>query len=125
MVYGFVLVIHVLVCLVLMAVILLQGGRGGMSETLAGGTAQSLFGGAVTNVLTRITGACAAVFMVTCLSLAYLSTLRGRSVVDQLPSEVSGTLPLLPGTMPADTMPPVAPATVPPASSSEAPPSSP
>ncbi len=133
MLYGLVLVIHVMVCLVLMAVILLQGGRGGLSETLAsGGTAQSLFGGGVTTVLTRITGACAVVFMVTCLTLAYLSTLRGRSVIDQLPPDVSQTLPMLPGMSPGDTVPPVpptstdAPAALAPAPvpSTEAPPSS-
>ena len=133
MLYGFVLVIHVMVCLVLMAVILLQGGRGGLSETLAaGGTAQSLFGGGVTTVLTRITGVCAVVFMVTCLTLAYLSTVGGRSVIDQLPAGVSDALPGLPGVIPSSTVPPVSPASttsVPaapasPTPSSEAPPSS-
>ena len=109
MLYGLVMAVHVVVSLVLMAVILLQGGRGGLSETLAGGTAQSLFGGGVTTVLTRITGACAVIFMVTCLSLAYLSMLHGRSVIDQLPPDLSQTLPMLPGVSPGDIMPPVSP----------------
>ena len=36
-VYGLVLVVHLLLCFVLIGVILLQGGRGGLSEALGGG----------------------------------------------------------------------------------------
>lgn len=86
MMYGVVLVVHVLVALFLIGVILLQGGRGGLGETLGGAAAQSLFGGGVNTVMTRITAVCAGLFMVTCLSLAMLSTSKGRaSVIDQLP----------------------------------------
>ena len=98
MLYVLVLVVHVIVSLVLMAVILVQGGRGGMAETLAGGTAQSLFGGRTSNVLTRMTAGCAVVFMVTCLSLAYLSVLRGRSVMEQMPMLDPSALPISPST---------------------------
>ena len=93
MIYGFVLVLHVLVALFLIAVILLQGGRGGLGEALGGAAAQSLFGGGANTVMTRVTAVCAILFMVTCLSLAALSTARGGSVIDQLPS-VPGELPL-------------------------------
>ena len=86
MMYGVVLVVHVFVALFLIGVILLQGGRGGLGETLGGAAAQSLFGGGVNTVMTRITAICAGLFMVTCLSLAMLSTSKGRaSVIDQLP----------------------------------------
>jgi preprotein translocase subunit SecG len=95
--YILVLIIHVLVCVFLIGVILLQGGRGGLSETLGGGTAQSLFGGQVANVLTKVTAGVATVFVVTCLSLAYLSTMRGRSVIEQVPMLTPDTLPLPPG----------------------------
>ena len=97
MLYVLVLLVHVLVSLFLIGVILLQGGRGGLSETLGGGAAQSLFGGRTATVLTRLTTGCAAVFMVTCLSLAYLSTIRGRSVIEQIPAVAPGALPLPPG----------------------------
>ena len=85
MIYGLVLVIHIFVSLVLIGVILLQGGRGGLSEALGGAAAQSLFGGGAATVLTRLTAFCAALFVVTCLSLAYLSTVKGRSVIEQVP----------------------------------------
>ena len=102
MLYGVIVVVHVLICLFLIAVILLQGGRGGLSDALGGAAAQSLFGSGAVTVLTRITTACAALFVVTCLSLAYLSTLRGRSVIEQiapfsLPGAGGVPIPVTPG----------------------------
>ena len=85
MLYGLVMVVHILMCLVLIGVVLLQGGRGGLSEALGGAAAQSLFGGGAATVLTKITASCAALFMITSLSLACLSTARGRSVIEQVP----------------------------------------
>ena len=93
MVYGLVLVVHLFVCMVLIAIILLQGGRGGLSETLGGAAAQSLFGGGAASVLTKMTTYCAGVFVVTCLSLAVLSTQRGRSVIERMPMVTPESLP--------------------------------
>ena len=108
MVYGFVLLIHILVCFVLIAVILLQGGRGGLSEALGGAAAQSLFGGSATSVLTKVTGACAVGFVVTCLSLAYLSTVRGRSIMERFNALAPENAPFVPPTIPTgpDAAPP-------------------
>lgn len=100
MIYGLVLVIHISVSLILIGVILLQGGRGGLSETLGGAAAQSLFGGGAATVLTRLTAICALVFATTCLSLAYLSTIRGRSVIEQVPLTLPEALPPTPETLP-------------------------
>ena len=112
MIYGLVLVVHVLVALFLIAVILLQGGRGGLGETLGGAAAQSLFGGGANIVMTKVTAIGAGLFMVTCLSLAMLSTGRGRSVIDQLPM-MPESLPLplseSPGRAPQPFTPPLGP----------------
>ena len=86
MIYGLVLVVHILVAFFLIAVILLQGGRGGLGEALGGAAAQSLFGGGANTVMTKITAVGAGMFMVTCLSLAALSSQRGQSVIDRLPA---------------------------------------
>ena len=96
MLYGLVVIVHVLICLVLIGVILLQGGRGGLSDALGGAAAQSLFGGGVATVMTRVTTICAGLFVVTCLSLAALSTIKGRSVIEQLQSLTPDSLPLIP-----------------------------
>ncbi len=123
--YALVLIVHVLVCLALILIILVQGGRGGMAEALGGSGSQSLFGGGANVVMTKVTAVGAALFMVTCLSLAYLSTARGRSVIErapQLPVDAAGgplpgVLPAGPG-LPADpepteSAPPVSPEAVP------------
>lgn len=95
--YTFVLVVHILVSFFLIIVILLQGGRGGLGEALGGAGAQTLFGGGANIVMTKLTAVVATVFMVTCLSLAALSTARGRSVIERYPTSGS-PLPLgLPG----------------------------
>ena len=81
--YVPILILHVVVCLLLIAVILVQGGRGGMAETLGGSGSQSLFGGGANVVMSKVTATGAAVFMLTCVSLALLSTHRGRSVIER------------------------------------------
>ena len=109
--YALVLVLHVLVALFLIIVILLQGGRGGLGEALGGAAAQSLFGGGANTVMTKLTAVVAGLFMVTCLSLAILSSRQSTSVIDRIPAS-SNELPLpfpTPGLAP-ETAPPSAPA---------------
>ena len=100
--YGLVVTIHLVVAFVLIGVVLLQGGRGGLSEALGGAAAQSLFGSNTVTVLTRITTFCAGIFVITCLSLAALSMARGRSVIDQIPVELPAGLPLPPVGIPSE-----------------------
>lgn len=68
-------IIHVMVCIFLMLVVLLQQGKGGgMGAAFGGGAAQQVFGGrGAGNILTRATAICATIFMLTSMSLAYLS----------------------------------------------------
>ncbi len=80
--YIFLIIIHVIVCIVLIAVILLQAGRGGGFSDLAGGTqTQSIFGTQTNAFKTRATEVCAVLFIVTSLSLGVLSTQRGKSLM--------------------------------------------
>lgn len=119
------MVIHVLVALFLVIVVLLQGGRGGMAETMGGVAAQSLFGGGANLVMTKLTAGVAALFMVTCLSLAVLSSARGRSVTEQLPMSIDQLPAALPPGTPSIPTPatPAAPTTTAPSTPSSAPPS--
>jgi len=101
--YILVLIVHIVVSLLLIAVILVQGGRGGMTETLGGAAAQSLFGGGANIVMSRITAVGAMLFMVTCVTLAMLSTQKGRSVIDRIPVSLpaaTDAIPSLPGVAP-------------------------
>jgi len=70
------LVLHVMVCIVLIGVVLLQRGKGAdLGAALGGGGANTIFGGrGAGNFLTKLTTASAITFMGTSLSLAYLGT---------------------------------------------------
>ena len=82
MLYGLVIAIHVLVSLVLIAVILLQAGKGGgLSDTFGGGSTQTLFGTKTSVFLTRATAAAAIIYILTCLSLAVMTSRKGRSLI--------------------------------------------
>ena len=75
--YTFLTVLHVIVCIFLMLVVLLQAGRGGGIGLAFGGSggSQSVFGssGGAT-FLTKMTAVCAILFMANSLALAYLSS---------------------------------------------------
>ena len=73
-------IIHVTVCVFLILVVLLQQGRGGGLGSLGGATAQVFGGRGAGNFLTRLTGICAAIFMLTSIGLAYLSSAGDREL---------------------------------------------
>jgi len=84
MLYGFVIAIHVIASLVLIAVILLQAGRGGgLSETFGGSSTQTILGTKTSVFLKRATAASAVIYIFTCLTLAVLTSHRGRSLVSK------------------------------------------
>ena len=65
-------VIHVLACLFLIVVVLLQTGKGADMGAVFSGGSQTLFGsGGAGNFLTKLTTATAIIFMVTALILTY------------------------------------------------------
>ena len=81
MFYGMVLVVHVIACLALIGIVLIQSGRGGgLSETFS--SAESIFGTKTNTFLTRATTVFAVIFFITCLSLAFLSKQRSRSLLE-------------------------------------------
>ena len=83
--YTFLILVHIIVSLFLIAVILLQAGRGGgLADSFGGSQMQSLFGTKSTNVLTKLTTICAVVFIVTCLSLAMMSSRKSKSLVEKI-----------------------------------------
>ncbi len=74
-------IIHVVVCLFLILVVLLQQGKGGgMGGALGGATAQVFGGRGAGNFMTRLTAICAVIFMVTSISLAYLASSGDRAL---------------------------------------------
>ena len=65
--------IHVLTCLLIVAAVLLQSGKGAETGVMIGGSSQSMFGAqGATPFLSKLTVVLATVFMVTSLSLALI-----------------------------------------------------
>jgi len=81
--HTFLMILHVLVCLVLILVVLLQRGKGSdMGAALGGGSSQTVFGSrGAGNFLTKLTTAAAIGFMLTSLSLSYLTTQEANVLV--------------------------------------------
>lgn len=103
--------LHVIVCIALILIVLLQRGKGAeMGATLGGGSSQTLFGSrGATTFLGKLTTTAAIIFMLTSLVLAVMSkrTTGGGSVID------NATLPKPAQTAPAQA-PGQAPAAAPP-----------
>lgn len=82
----FLTVIHIVVCLFLIAVVLLQSGKGAEMGAAFGGSSQTLFGSrGASSFLSKMTTVAAVVFMVTSLTLAVVTT-RGGSVIQKTPA---------------------------------------
>lgn len=82
------IVIHVIVCVALIMIVLLQTGKGAdMGAAFGGGSSQSLFGSTgASTFLSKATTVAAIVFMITSLALAYMSSDRtGKSIMTNVP----------------------------------------
>lgn len=86
----FILILHVLVAFFMILVVLLQpGNRGGVSAALGGAGGETVFGGRGANTfLTKLTFVAAVLFMLTNLSLSFLST-PDTSAMDELLSKTA------------------------------------
>jgi preprotein translocase subunit SecG len=83
----FLTILHVLVCLFLILVVLLQAGKGGGMGIAfgGGGGSQTVFGSSgAGNFLTRLTSITAAIFLVTSLGLAHYSSQQDSKRLQRL-----------------------------------------
>lgn len=77
---GFILVIHVTVCVLLVLAILMQAGRGGgLTETFQ--SAESMFGTQTNVFMVRLTTILAVIFLSTSLILAFNSSKGNQSLM--------------------------------------------
>jgi preprotein translocase subunit SecG len=115
--YYLIITVHVLACLFLIAVVLLQQGKGqDLASAFGGGGTQTAFGprGSAT-VLSRATTILAGLFMITSFSLSIIRPSRS-GVLDQVPAAapspaataVPATVPPAPAEAPAPTPAPAA-----------------
>ena len=116
MLYVLLVIVHVMVSLALILVVLLQVGKGQSIGAAFGGagSSQTFFGSrGPATFLSRMTTVSAAVFMLTSLTLAYLSLSggQGSSIRERELPPVTDTAPA-PGLLPDPAVPP-APGAVP------------
>ena len=117
-VYYLVMTLHVIACLFLIAVVLLQQGKGqDLASAFGGGGSQAAFGprGSAT-VLSRATTILAALFMVTSLTLSVLRY-RESSILDTIKAPTAAPSPAASASPSASTTAPSAAAPAPPAPS--------
>jgi preprotein translocase subunit SecG len=83
MLIAFITLVHVIVCMVLIVVVLLQHGKSAdIAATFGGMGSQTAFGPRGTaTVFSRVTTWCAIIFMITSMALTYLASRRGASSI--------------------------------------------
>ena len=85
------LIVQILICVALVAIVLLQQGRGAdAGASFGGGSSGSLFGSrGPASFLSRLTAGLAALFFANSLALAYISSqsIERRSVVERVQSQ--------------------------------------
>jgi preprotein translocase subunit SecG len=103
------IIIHVIVCVALIMIVLLQTGKGAdMGAAFGGGSSQTLFGSTgASTFLSKATTVAAIVFMVTSLGLAYISSHRPEgSIMEEVKAPAEQTAPATTETSPgAETAP--------------------
>lgn len=95
----FLVIIHVIVCVALIMIVLLQTGKGAdMGAAFGGGGSQTLFGSTgASSFLTKLTTVAAVIFMITSFALAYRSGNRtGSSIMPETRPAVEQPAPAAP-----------------------------
>jgi preprotein translocase subunit SecG len=101
------LIIHILVCLALIGIVLIQGGKGAQAGAAFGGGGSNTVFGATggQTFLSKVTTGVAVIFMLTSLALAIFWGQTGSSSI--MPDQVTPTS--APASMPAQSTPPATP----------------
>ncbi len=82
---GIIIALHVIVCIALIGLILVQRGRGGgFVDSFQG--LETVFGTKTSSFLTKSTTVLAVLFFLTCLSLALISLRQSRSLIQSSPA---------------------------------------
>jgi preprotein translocase subunit SecG len=79
-------IVHVVVCIILILVVLLQAGKGANMGAVFGGSSQTIFGSSGPGTfLGKMTTAVAIVFMLTSFSLSYTASRKATSLMEGAP----------------------------------------
>ena len=100
-----IIVIHILVCIALIMIVLLQAGKGAEMGAAFGGASQTIFGSAgAMGFLSKLTTVAAVIFMITSLLLTFSSMRRGSTIMKD---RSAPTAPAAPSEVPVQPQVPV------------------
>ncbi len=89
-----IVVLHVLVCIALILIVLLQAGKGAEMGAAFGGASQTIFGSAgAMGFLTKLTTVAAIIFMLTSLLLTFSSARRASTIMKERTAPVAPAAP--------------------------------
>ena len=110
------ILIHIIACSLLILIVLIQQGRGGgLIDNLS--SAESIFGTKTNVFLVKSTSVLAVIFFFTCLSLAFLSIQKSKSLIEtNYKPTTASTTPLVPPATTTPTTPKTPAVAVPPVS---------
>ena len=94
-----IVIVHVILCIALIIIVLLQAGKGAEIGAAFGGASQTIFGSSGSGgFLSKLTTGCAIIFMITCLGLSYIASRKGESsvVTEGAKKQKAGQPPSLP-----------------------------
>ena len=104
-------IIHILACITLILIVLLQAGKGANMGAAFGGSSQTVFGSSGAGTfLGKMTAAVAIIFMLTSITLTYTASRKTSALIDG--ASVPVTRQAVPA-VPKPVAPPALPATVP------------
>jgi preprotein translocase subunit SecG len=102
--FVFITIVHIIVCVVLIMVVLLQTGKGAEMGAAFGGATQTVFGSSgPAGFLSKLTTAVAVIFMITTLTLCYLiGRLPVPTIMEKkVEQQAEGAAPTAPDQAPA------------------------
>ena len=106
--------VHILVCVFLILVVLLQQGKGADLSVFGGGSTQTAFGArSATTMLHKLTVASFVIFIVTTVSISLVRGGGGTVMSGRSKAAAAKTVPARPVPVPATPAAPVAPANKP------------
>lgn len=88
------IIIHVVCCLFLVSIVLLQSGKGAEIGAAFGGSSQTIFGGrGASTFLNKLTTASAIVFMLTSLTLSMIANKHASVIKETAPAQQGKMIP--------------------------------
>lgn len=82
---AFIALFHIGIALILILLVAVQDSKEGVGLFSGGSQSDSVFGASSENILSKMTKWIAIIFSVTCISLTYMTSKKGKSILDEAP----------------------------------------